>query len=281
MKAKKTSIKHLDSVPRHNWEGPEDLDVQERGLYTEHFEAERYDFIFAPKPETGRLIVFFSGDARRSTFDPPVFQRWSWASKFPASCLYFSDPALYHDSNLGLAWYAGNNHGDYLEHIAKIVASVAEKVGAREDQVFSYGSSGGGFAALRFARYYSGLHVIAINPQTDLWKYPVKWTDRLSVACYGASGLEGVPENFHYKFTALDSEVISGAESIFLAQNVLDTDHYENHYTPFNEYVSSTGQAEKLSSREFSDQSGHAGAEDAATFDAILSYIQTPRPERA
>ena len=182
--------------------------------------------------------MFFSGDAaRRSTFEPPVFQRWSWASKFPASCLYFSDPALYHHNNLGLAWYAGNSQGDYLAHIAEIVASVAKTMGVGEDQVFSYGSSGGGFAALRFARYYRGLQVIAINPQTDLWKYPVKWTKRMSKVCYSADDLGGVQQDQQYKFTALDPEVMVGARSIFLAQNVQDIDHYDNHFTPFMEYV--------------------------------------------
>jgi hypothetical protein len=274
MKAKKTSIKHLDSVPRHNWAGPADLDVQERGLYTEHFEGEQFDFIFDPKPETGRLIVFFSGDARRSTFEPPVFQRWSWASKFQASCLYFSDPALYHHDNLGLAWYAGNSRGDYLAHIAEIVASVANTVGAGEDQVFSYGSSGGGFAALRFARYYQGLQVIAINPQTDLWKYPVKWTNRMSKVCYGADELGGVPQDQAYKFTALDPDVTAGARSIFLAQNVQDTDHHENHFTPFRNYMESSVHAEKLKICEFSDDSGHAGAENQETFDEILAHLK-------
>ena len=274
MKAKKTSIKHLDSVPRHTWGGPEDLDVQERGLYTEHFEGEQYDFIFAPKPETKRLIVFFSGDARRTTFEPPVFLRWSWASKFPASCLYFSDPALYQQSDLGLAWYAGNSRGDYLAHIADVVRDVAKTIGADDGQVFSYGSSGGGFAALRFARYYEGLQVIAINPQTDLWKYPVKWTDRMSNACYGAENLAGVPEDHQYKFSALDAEVAAGARSIFLAQNVQDTDHFDHHFTPFKDYMESIGQTAKLTSREFSDESGHAGAENQETFDSILERFQ-------
>ena len=273
MKAKKTSIKHLDGVARHDWRGPADLDVRERGLYTEHFEGEQYDFIFAPKPETRRLIVFFSGDARRTTFEPPVFQRWSWASKFPASCLYFSDPALYHDSNLGLAWYAGNSRGDYLAHIAEIVASAVKTIGADPHQVFSYGSSGGGFAALRFARYLKGLQVIAINPQTDLWKYPVKWTERMSKVCYSADDLGGVPQDQQYKFTALDPEVMAGARSIFLAQNVQDTDHYENHFTPFRKYVESSGHAEMLTSREFSDESGHAGAENQETFEDILGFV--------
>ena len=274
MKAKKTSIKHLDSVPRHTWGGPEDLDVQERGLYTEHFEGEQYDFIFAPKPETKRLIVFFSGDARRTTFDPPVFQRWSWASKFPANCLYFSDPALYKQSDLGLAWYAGNNGGDYLTHIAKVVRDVASAIGVDHGGVFSYGSSGGGFAAIRFARYYEGLRVIAINPQTDLSRYATKWTDRMSRACYDVESLASVPREEHYKFTALDLDTLSRAQEIFLAQNTVDTDHYENHYKPLKNYMQSTKYAARLTTFEFSDESGHAGAENSDTFNRIIEILR-------
>lgn len=275
MKAKKTSIKHLDSVPRHTWHGPQVLDVHNRGLYTEHVDGEQYDFVFAPKPETKRLIVFFAGDARRSKFEPPVFQRWSWASKFPASCLYFSDPALYHNSNLGLAWYAGNSRGDYLEHIGELVAGVARAVGVERGQVFSYGSSGGGFAALRFGCFYPGLRVIAVNPQTNLWNYPEKWTKRMSRACYGVEGLDRVPPDHQYKFSALDPEVVSGARSIFVAQNVKDVEHYENHFIPFMDYVQSLGEKDKVLSRKFSDESGHAGAEDEGTFEAIIQLLQT------
>lgn len=279
MKAKKTSIKHLDSVPRHTWLGPEVFDVHNRGLYTEHFDAEQYDFVFAPKPETKRLIVFFAGDARRSKFEPPVFQRWSWAAKFPASCLYFSDPALYHHDNLGLAWYAGNDHGDYLEHVAMIVTSVAQAMGVAHDQVFSYGSSGGGFAALRFARYFEGLGVIAVNPQTDLWGYPVKWTNRLARACYGVETLSDVPVDHQYKFSALDPAVLHSARSIFLAQNEQDRDHHEKHFEPFNQYAESLGLGDRVSGRVFSDASGHAGAEDQGTFDEILGIVKSPESD--
>lgn len=274
MRAKKTSANNLKNVARHDWLGSECLNLEERALYTQTVGREKYDFVFDPKPNTGRLIVFFSGDARRSKFEPPVFQRWSWASRFPASCLYFSDPALYHHDKLGLAWYAGYAGGDYLTHIWSVVEAMLPKLELSPQNVFAYGSSGGGYAALRSALYFAGVKVVAINPQTDLWKYPVKATKRLARAAYGAENLYQVDEREHYKFTALNQGVLSKAEKIFLAQNEVDEEHYEHHYQPFVEMADSTPYAQRLVTTTFSDESGHAKAEDKETVDKVLDFIQ-------
>ena len=88
-----------------------------------------------------------------------------------------------------------------------------------------------------------------MNPQTDLWKYPVKWTNRMSKVCYGADDLGGVPQDHAVSLssTALDPEVTAGAGSIFLAQQLQDIDHYENHFTPFRKkQLESSDHAEKL-----------------------------------
>uniref|UniRef100_UPI001C9C4959 hypothetical protein n=1 Tax=Nesterenkonia massiliensis TaxID=1232429 RepID=UPI001C9C4959 len=121
MKAKKTSISKLAHIPKLRWEGRFSIDLAQHAIYSHVAEDSLYEFIFAPKPQSKRLIVFFSGDARRTLFDPPVFQRWSWARKFPASCIYFSDPALHLRGDLGLGWYAGSAESDYLRGIWDIV----------------------------------------------------------------------------------------------------------------------------------------------------------------
>lgn len=77
-----------------------------------------------------------------------------------------------------------------------------------------------------------------------------------------------------YKCTALDPEMTAGARSIFLAQNVQDIGHYENHFTPFKEGLESSRHAGKPTIREFSDESGHAGVEDQETFDEILARLK-------
>ncbi|WP_146339480.1 hypothetical protein [Nesterenkonia sp. NBAIMH1] len=132
MKATKTSITSLNDLPRKSWEAHALVRTNERVLYPHTHDGERYDFILSPRREAHRLIVFFSGDARRDKFQPPVFQRWSWADKFPAHCLYMSDPALYRSETLGLTWYAGAAEQDYLKHIWGIVDRIADQLGVVE-----------------------------------------------------------------------------------------------------------------------------------------------------
>lgn len=271
-------MKHLQDMTHLTWTSADDVDLRRCCIYTHLDDGEQYDFIVDPKPETGKLIVFFSGDAKRKSFEPPVFQRWSWASKFPATCVYVSDPALYHLENLGLAWYAGYQGGDYLQHIWSVVDSLLPRFGVTPGSVYSYGSSGGGYAALRSARYSADLQVVAINPQTDLWRYPLKFTSRLARASYGVKNLRDVEPEEHYKFSALDPQVVARAKRIFLAQNQHDTEHYENHYSPFIEFANTTPHAHKLVTKVFMDESGHAGGENKETFQEILEFMGASKP---
>ncbi|GAB3845794.1 hypothetical protein [Nesterenkonia populi] len=275
MKAKKTSASKLASVPRAEWAEGQNLNLDEKALYTDIDAAgDQYDFIFAPKEESERIVVFFSGDANRKRFDPPVFQRWSWASKFPAHCFFFSDPALYHDDSLGLAWYSGKPGGDYLEHIWGIVGQVAEKLGISAENIFTYASSGGGLPALRSPRYYPGINVIAINPRVSLWRHPTRWVPSFSSVEYQVDDLHGVAREERYKFTALDHEVLDNLGHLFLAQNKLDKTYYRHQYRPLVEFIKSSPNAHKLHAHTFESDAGHAGAEDRPTFHRILRFMK-------
>lgn len=271
---KKTSIKNLQNVPHFYWSTPDILDSENPARYTAEIGGDIFDFIVSPKEETGRLIVFFSGNAKRSMFDPPVFQRWSWARKFPATCVYFSDPALYKSEDLGLAWYAGGESQDHLAAIWETVGSIVERLAVPSGSVFSYASSGGGLAALRSAVFFPGLHSITINPRISLWKKPEKWISRFTRTCYGAPDLRSVSQEHWHKFAALDSTVLASASSIFLAQNELDTLYLKNQYTPFMEFVKDSPQASKLETHIFRNEAGHAAAEDEGTFQRILAHIE-------
>ncbi|TLP92375.1 hypothetical protein FEF26_14780 [Nesterenkonia salmonea] len=275
MKAKKTSASKLANVARSAWNAGQSLDPHERVLYTDVDSAgEKYDFIFVPKEESKRLVVFFSGDANRHRFDPPVFQRWSWSSKFPAHCLFFSDPALYHEESLGLAWYSGKPDGDYLDHIWSIVGQIAAKFSIDAEIIFSYASSGGGLPALRSPRYFPNINVIAINPRVSLWRHPTKWVSRFSNAIYGVKDLHEVAREERHKFTALDHDVLDNLGHMFLAQNVLDETYHQNHFLPLVEFINSSPNAHKLRTHTFESDAGHAGAEDRATFHRILRFMK-------
>ena len=142
--------------------------IDEALLYHETIAGHRIDYLWHPNLEHRRLFVLFSGNAMRSRNDPPVFQRWSWASHFPGSCLYVSDPSLYLHPDLGLAWYSGTEKFDPMPSILQRALDIAAQSGVPRKNIFSYGSSGGGFAALRFAAITEGIGAISVNPQIQI-----------------------------------------------------------------------------------------------------------------
>lgn len=117
---------------------------------------------------TKKLYIILSGS--RKIGDPlPLFKRWSWNSAFDGSVLYISDPMFYKFKDVTLGWYYGTYEFNIYEYINKIVGIINNKYNFQN--IIFYGSSGGGFAALQAATYYSNSFAIAINPQIYISRY--------------------------------------------------------------------------------------------------------------
>ncbi|WP_146339478.1 hypothetical protein [Nesterenkonia sp. NBAIMH1] len=121
------------------------------------------------------------------------------------------------------------------------------------ENVYAYGSSGGGYAALRSALYRDGLNVIAINPQTQLAAYGPKWTRRFAQNCYGRKKIEDIAERYQGRFTALDPQILKNARHIFYAQNTEDQEHMDNHFNPFLNFVAQQNADDRLTVHTFAD----------------------------
>jgi hypothetical protein len=146
--AGKTTLVQLNELNSFALKQCECIEGGIQGLYQKRIMGFQFDYLYQPSIHK-RLFVFFSGSAQRSKINPPVFQRWSWAHLFPGHCLYVSDPSLFLNDKLGLAWYSGTSGFDPMPIIAQEVKNLALSLDINESSIFSYGSSGGGFAALR------------------------------------------------------------------------------------------------------------------------------------
>lgn len=192
---------------------------------------QQFDMLWCPKPGSMRLFVFLCGDIQRAKTPPPVFSRWSWADNFPGHCLYIFDPTVY-ALPLTLAWYCGTSDFDPAYTVARIVNDVCQSKDIQEENVFLYGSSGGGFAALRFSLFFPGSVPIAINPQIDITTFHLPSADGYLRKAFGLTREEArkrIPERVNL-FAHIDA---FRRRRIIYAQNLLDPEHYENHYLPF------------------------------------------------
>jgi hypothetical protein len=280
----KTSAEQLTSLEKCELTSNVAITNQPK-IYHSDNQGFRFDFLWHPREGSDRLFVLFSGDAMRNKFDPPLFQRWTWASNFPGHCLFVSDPSLYLDPSLGLAWYAGTSTFDPMPVIAETVASFASQFDIPPERVWTYGSSGGGFAAVRMLNYLDGAGAVAVNPQTSICAYERKSVERYLKICFNSRSRAQALSDFPQRISLIEnSERLSDRKLIYV-QNVLDQHHFTDHYLPFISAMGAvpiednTGDCtphfynNKFCSILFSHPGGHKKAETPEVFTKILRSI--------
>lgn len=271
---KKISLAQLQQVRKADWDGASEIPSAKAAVLTYQEAGFRYDLLWQPKEEARRLFVIFSGDALREKNDPPVFQRWSWASLFPGHCLFISDPSLFLNQNLGLAWYAGTATHDPNPVIGKLVTRIAEQFGIASTEVYFYGSSGGGFAALRLLLELPKAAALAINPQTNINAYRLSRVTQYYDVCFDGRPKWEMAKEFPRRISLIESADLLRGKRMLIAQNIRDEHHVRHHLGPFCAALGVTAdhapEDARLHRMLFDVEGGHKRAEDIETFRMIL-----------
>ncbi|MDD2728276.1 hypothetical protein [Malikia sp.] len=177
--------------------------------------------------KSNRLFVLFNG-AIDLTKSYPYYQRWSWADKFPGSVLYILDPLIKkNNSTLNLAWYLGDKDDDYFQIISNLVQAVSKQLGI--DKIYAYGSSGGGFASLMLAKNIKEVYSVAINPQTNVFKYHDNAVSKYFLTAWGFETKDALIKLPREKFDVTNFH----ERNCLVVQNKLDRFHLDNHFKPF------------------------------------------------
>lgn len=273
----KVSLADLTHIPRTDQSG---LSVLSGGPSIVSFKEGRFnfDFIWQPKTNAKRLYIFFAGDADRTKREPPVFHRWKWARKFNGHCLFVSDPTLFLERTMGLGWYVGTETFDCLDVIAPLVDDLAVVCGIARRDVIAYGSSGGGFAALRLGERLPGVTVVAINPQTDITAYHGRAADKFLRVCFSNRTRELSRKEFTDRLVLGKPDSPLHYSRVFYAQNDVDTHHHDVHFLPFcaRMGLEPTVTTDMFQPIPFSDPAGHGRAETPEVLAEILHRIEQP-----
>lgn len=189
------------------------------------------------------LIVTFHGALDRKLWSIPRYERIKSTSAFGLSMLFFSDPGLWADETLELAWYAGWEGFDLAEVLANRVCSAAAAVGAT--RVILTGSSGGGFAALQVSALVPGSVCLPFNPQTSIHGYLAGGTSfsaqrKFMSVFYPDLASDDLTKDWTAPFGAQMSTLITYASGpknhVLYADNVNDF-HHDQHFLPFRSVV--------------------------------------------
>lgn len=175
-------------------------------------------YLYKKRPASESLFVFFNGAGSKDV-KIAGFNRYSWFQTMPGDCLYICDPLVLKHKGVGLAWYLGYNDNDLLAQIATLLQRLVAAHGYR--RIYSYGSSGGGFTALKLAEYLR-IRAIGLNSQLDCKNY-VSFKEFL----------QGTGNQLTSEFEAR-TEVRPGPWSDYLiVQNAMDEHHMRSHLIPF------------------------------------------------
>lgn len=228
--------------------------------------------ILKKKENVEKLFIFLNGAISVDTQEKlyPYFSRISWSDKFNGHCLYLYDASLNISNDYTLGWYRGNNiklNDKYVEIIKKF----AELLNVSNRNIYFYGSSGGGFAALKFAESFPKATAIAINPQINCLNYAVKnVVEKFKTVFPDHNNLSEIQID-HTKFQKDRAKMI-------LVQNVQDVRHYENHFKPFWAHFDKDN---NLMNRDdcnhailYDHESGHGG-EPPEVFEKIISLVNS------
>lgn len=223
-----------------------------------------------------RLFVLLSGAINRHKTAPPVFNRWSWAKKFPGSVICIADPTLELDGELELGWYVGLHNQDFTKSCTELIGRVAETLSINKNNIITYGSSGGGFAALMMTAKLGAGTAVAINCQSEILNYNKVAVERFVNVCFKSISPDQISEIYRNRVSASSAWKSIGAPvHAVVVQNKTDQHHYHNHYLTLIDSLSipEAGGA-SVDGRHFAfvyeSDSGH-GPEPLELFPSILA----------
>lgn len=203
-----------------------------KASYRAAINGQDFDFIYFPSREE-RLYVLCPSAIIRGQFPVPYFYRWQWANDgyFPGNVIVVSDPTFNLDPALGAGWLIGEADKDATKNFAKIISlfSYALKIPFRE--ITFWGSSAGGFIAIQLSAYFPRSSAVAVNAQTDVYKFD----GHQLLYKKGFPGLTESEINAQYgpRLRLAENLERLAENHIFIAQNITDTHHYEEHFKPF------------------------------------------------
>lgn len=270
----KVDLRAFDGVPSYNYDRELVGSCGQTSIFSKYKDGFNYDFVLSKK-KTTKLFVVFSGYADRKKLSPPVFQRWKWVDRFPGSVLYVSDPSLYLSDNLALAWYIGTDKVDHFRTISTIVTEISQELQVKSEDIIAYGSSGGGYAAIRLGDFIPDICCVAINPQTEIKKYYRPAVNSFLKVCFNKQFDDFDFDENSDRFSLLRSS--ENEKRVILAQNLIDERHFFHHYLPYCKARGIDGTKPSGSCRFktilFTHNGGHSGAETSAVFSEIMSSI--------
>lgn len=177
------------------------------------------------------LRVVFHGAVRAGIDQYPRFDRVTTMLRTNDSFLSIADPTLVLDPEMTLGWYIGSREWDPDETIISLIRE-ALLISGSTNLIF-VGGSGGGFAALKYSRFFPGSLAFVFSPQTDVARYRGGSFPRLLKSGFQDMSEDEVKSIYPGRFDVLEGYGHEVQNKVYYYQNLTDPAHITDHYLPF------------------------------------------------
>lgn len=178
------------------------------------------------KGTSGTMVVVFHA-ALMGDFQYPVFHGLGILKDIDVTRVSISDPTI-GQTELSLAWYAGNRkQPDLQSAIYEVVMKLSELADA--PNVVFFGASGGGFAALQMSRLFNNSLALPINPQTSINNYLPAATKRYLKQAWAGDSIDAISSEHNLN----DLYEAGSSNTVGYIQNRRDLFHIRNHESLF------------------------------------------------
>jgi len=223
------------------------------GVHIKHWKGSRivYRIINSDMIESSThiLIGFNAAISQRDQKKPPFFSGGGKASSVRAPILSIADPSTFFDS-VTLGWYLGTAQDPkFQQNLANFIDSFCSIIKLKP---ILFGGSGGGFASLVLSKLMQSQSIVlAMNPQTDIFKWNQNDLKKLCSIVWNKQSLVELKEFFELHEISYAYEFSKeGNSDILVLQNIIDTYHMQLHFPRIHDEdlktISVTGNDERL-----------------------------------
>lgn len=138
----------------------------ECGLSFRQEELENYYVDYIEAKDKSHVVIVFEGS--QMVEGQATWQRYPWGAQF----IHRQGMSVIGVKVKAADWYRGADLHDFF------LSAAFKKILCRYDQVYLYGNSMGGYAALAFSGIVEGAKVLALSPQTTLDPDLITWDKR-------------------------------------------------------------------------------------------------------
>ncbi|AMJ61180.1 hypothetical protein AXW83_13525 [Bosea sp. PAMC 26642] len=201
------------------------------GIYSIKALRTFFDVLLDDRKSSATVVVFHAAIANRADVKLPFFAGQKLAGA-DANVILVSDPALYTNAKVPLAWFAGRKGCPVQPILLLILKTIIERLGTKK-LIFT-GPSGGGFASLYYSYFFPDSLCVPSNPQTIIGNFNPAAVAAYCRACFGASGADAVERVLQTEIDSSLPDLYAGGvpNYVIYCQNSTD-DHVELQEKPF------------------------------------------------